>query len=420
MASIETATFSPDFADQQETFLRQLQILHSRETNREVPFVSTSDRPPVRTARILAGKQAVESLYPAWHELLRTTASSEFYHQPEWTASLLPLFEDSQILTYIEELDGELSAIVPLLKTAYPFAGIPLKSISLLHNGYTPYTDYVLRIDAEASGLASRLTAALKRTRITWDLLHFPNIAPHSHAARDLTSDSSGMNVVQHKRLCDYLRAEPYETRLKQFSQNFRGNLRKARNKLAELPDIRIEWHRELPELKRAFPEFLQVEAAGWKWMEGTSILQSAQARSFYEQLIEQFGPHGQCGIHLLKQGSQPLAGQFALYQGSVCSLIKIGYDESFAKLAPGNMLLEALLKRHQGQDEIREINLISGLEWHRNWKPHSIPISNHFLFNLTSRALLAYSLHQGKRWTESFKHSSSDSEETNHNSNPR
>lgn len=353
-----------------------------------------------RTWRLQRGKAAIENLAPAWHELLRTTSSSEFFHQPEWICSLLPMLEDSQVLLYTEDVGRELSAVIPLIQGKYTFSGIPLRSVALLHNGYSPYTDYILREDCEANGLATRLTGALRESRIPWDLLFFPNASSHSHVARDLRNSPSGMQIIQHKRVSDYFRTEPYEETLKRFSSNFRGNLRKARNKLLELPNVRFEWHRELDDIKRAFPEFLQVEASGWKWLEGTSILQTPEAVGFYEQLIEQFGPHGQCGIHLLKQGDHTLAGQFALYQGGVCSVIKIGYDETFSRLAPGNMLLEALLKKHQDGTEVREINLISGTDWHQTWKPLPLPIDNYFLFNFSSRALLAYSLYHGKNWT--------------------
>jgi len=397
------STLQKEFADQEATFLQELEVHRARTANAELLLELPQKKSPKRSGRILAGKRAIEDLFPSWHELLRTASSAEFYHQPEWFSALLPMLNDEDVLVYVEKLEEELSVIVPLVRENFTFAGIPLKSISLLHNGYSPYTDYIAGNDAEAYGVMNRMTGALKDARIGWDLLYCPNVSPHSHVERDMQGTPHGLRVVQQKRVCDYFRTEPYEVTLKRFSTNFRGNLRKVRNKLEELPNVRYEWHRDPEGLRQAFPEFLQVEASGWKWLEGSSILQIPEARKFYENLIENFGPHGQCGIHLLKQENNILAGQFALYQGSVCSLLKIGYDEAFSKLAPGNMLLEALLKRHQGDDEIQEINLISGMEWHKNWKPLVMPISNYFQFNFNSRPLLAYSLYQGKKWTESL-----------------
>lgn len=367
------------------------------------PIQSPRQREPRQIRTILQGKQALEELFPAWHELLRTTSSAEFYHQPEWFSSLLPMLADEDVLVYVEKRNRELVAIVPLLRGNYTLAGITLKSVSLLHNEYCPYSDYVVGVDADACGLINRLIGTMKEACISWDLFILPNVTPHSHVARDMNATPQGLRIAQQKRMCDYFRTEPYEVSLQRFSGNFRRNLKKARNKLDELPNVRFEWHRDYEEIKRAFPEFLQVEASGWKWLEGTSILQIPEALKFYENLIEQFGPHGECGIHLLKQENNILAGQFALYHGSVCSLLKIGYDEEFSRVAPGNMLLEALMKRHQGDDEIQEINLISGMEWHKNWKPLEMPITNYFQFNFNSRSLLAYSLHQGKKWTETL-----------------
>lgn len=397
------STIWPEVAEQQRASAYEQAIEESLSTTTgfllRLPYAPEVNR----TGSILKGKRQVERLFPAWHELLRTTSTAEFYHQPEWCGALLATLEDDQVLVYVEHRDGELSAVVPLLTGSYSLAGIPLRSISLLHNLHSPFSDYIVGIDSEAVGLLKRLIGSLKQERIGWDLFYCPNVTPHSHVVRDMQASPEGLRIVQQKRMSDYFRAEPYDVTLQRFSSNFRGNLRKSRNRLKELPDVRFEWNREESDVRGAFREFLQVEASGWKWIKQTSLLQSPKMLEFYENLIDQFGPQGQCGIHLLKQENNLLAGQFAIYQGSVCSVFKIGYDETHARLSPGNMLLEALLKRHQGNDEIREINLISGMDWHKNWKPSSMPISNYFQFNFNSRALLAYSLYQGKKWTESL-----------------
>lgn len=256
----------------------------------------------------MKGIAGFDELAPAWHQLLESTSSVEFYHLPEWISSLIPLIHESRLLFYVEELDCELSTIIPLIRANRTFAGISLQSMELLNNRYTPFTDYIVGVDQHACGLATRLAGALKSIPDSLQMTHFPNVAAHSHVARDMKTSPQGMCVVQEKRSCHYFKAEDYAETLKRFSPNFRGNLRKARNKLTGLSDIQWEWNRDLPDLRRAFPEFLQVEASGWKWLEKTSILQNPESPGFYENLIEQFlGPQGQCGINLLKQGGQVL-----------------------------------------------------------------------------------------------------------------
>ncbi|MFO1022381.1 MAG: GNAT family N-acetyltransferase [Planctomycetales bacterium] len=82
-------------------------------------------------------------------------------------------------------------------------------------------------------------------------------------------------------------------------------------------------------------------------------------ARKFYSDLIQQLGPSGQCAIFPMTVEGKAIAGQFALLDGNTCYLLKIGYDENYKHLSPGNMLLEQL-QRLQNSN-IRQVNLITG-----------------------------------------------------------
>jgi CelD/BcsL family acetyltransferase involved in cellulose biosynthesis len=67
------------------------------------------------------------------------------------------------------------------------------------------------------------------------------------------------------------------------------------------------------------------------------------------------------------------MAGQFCLRLGSTLYVLKIGYLEEHAALAPGNMLLERVIQSATEEAApIRSFNLISGARWHDDWKPVS------------------------------------------------
>ncbi|MFO1022380.1 MAG: GNAT family N-acetyltransferase [Planctomycetales bacterium] len=87
---------------------------------------------------------------------------------------------------------------------------------------------------------------------------------------------AQGIHITRQKRVCNSLRIDNYETMLAGFSENFRNNLRRARNKLDQTVDVRFEWTQDVAGLESAYERFLSVEAAGWKGEQGTSISQGS------------------------------------------------------------------------------------------------------------------------------------------------
>ncbi len=74
--------------------------------------------------------------------------------------------------------------------------------------------------------------------------------------------------------------------------------------------------------------------------------------------------------------------------------VLKIGYDEAYASLAPGNLLLEQLIQYCAfAESRLTRLNLITGVEWHDDWKPRSEKVSNFWIYNHTARAATLFRL---------------------------
>jgi CelD/BcsL family acetyltransferase involved in cellulose biosynthesis len=192
---------------------------------------------------------------------------------------------------------------------------------------------------------------------------------------------------------CDYLLCEPLEEIQGRLSKNFRHNLRKARTKLETLPNVEWVTARSPDELKRAFVDFLTVEASGWKGAAGTAIHTNERARLFYEMLIDTLASQNICEINLLKTNGRTIAGQFCLVTGATSYILKIGYDEDFSPVAPGQMLLVQTVDRYARDGNVKFINLITDAEWHERWKPHQLSVWEVSIFNVTPLGLAVFGL---------------------------
>ena len=113
--------------------------------------------------------------------------------------------------------------------------------------------------------------------------------------------------------------------------------------------------------------------------------------------VLRNFSQIGACEINLLRAEGKCIAGQFCLVTGDTSYILKIGYDEAYAQVAPGNMLLEQAIQRHLSEGAIKYVNLVTDTPWHSSWRPLSYAVSRIWVFNITAAGLTAYSLLRAK-----------------------
>jgi len=155
---------------------------------------------------------------------------------------------------------------------------------------------------------------------------------------------------------------EDFQSRL---SDNFLGNLRKARNKLAKLPGVQTEFLTGEHATAEHFGRFAEVEASGWKGRKGTALGASPALVAFYTALSSRLAQEGWLEWHFLNGDGKTLAGHLGLRFGRSMVLLKIGYDEAYAKCGPGNLLFDHTVRRVFEHGDIDEINCLTDMPWH-------------------------------------------------------
>jgi CelD/BcsL family acetyltransferase involved in cellulose biosynthesis len=155
-------------------------------------------------------------------------------------------------------------------------------------------------------------------------------------------------------------------------SKNFRNNLRKARNKLAKLEDVRVVSATLPGEVEHELEAFIRLEGAGWKGSAagGEALCLNASNVEFFRELFVGLAASGRSEINALYVGDRCIAGQLCVHSGDVYEMYKIAYDEAFAPQAPGQMLFEHTLKRCFADPILAQVDLMSDTPWHYDWLP--------------------------------------------------
>lgn len=123
-------------------------------------------------------------------------------------------------------------------------------------------------------------------------------------------------------------------------SRRLRSDLRRARRRAEALGAVELEVSASADALEEAF----RVEAAGWKGRQRTALLDDPPRADFYRRYGRAAEANGALRVALLRIGGRPAAMQVAVERDGALWLLKIGYDDEFARCSPGQLLLEQIV----------------------------------------------------------------------------
>jgi hypothetical protein len=356
--------------------------------------------------QVFEGLSGIKQLAEDWRALFDDLSQPSYVQLWEWQYASLENAASNREVYFGALYDGKgLVAILPLeCKTTRRLAGLNLPfgvrvasfpdAIGVFHHGdillqprIHPRFDLVAVLEEFRSRIprpwdATRFGPVLEDSTVS-TLFH----ASHTHRIHEVKfTETIGFSNA--------LRTGNHEVFLGRLSKNFKGGLRKSRNKLAKLERVSVDWSCTQEALEAAFPQFLQVEASGWKGKSGTAIDFNPLAKGFYAGLL----PSGRARINLLLHGNKAIAGQLGIVVGERYYLLKIGYDESYSQEAPGNLLLEHLLQKLAVDPSIRYIDLVTDQPWHASWQPARRRVLSHQVIHNISLGVTVLAAVKGKR----------------------
>ena len=156
-------------------------------------------------------------------------------------------------------------------------------------------------------------------------------------------------------RLKSELGAEAYFKQA--MSGSSRKKLRQLRHRLAREGELTSDIVRDPEMVARNLEAFLQIENAGWKGRNATSILHSPADASFFRDGFSAMARAGAAEIHCLRLDGRPLAMQLVVRAGKAAFTWKTAYDEAFARFSPGTLLFEDYTTRFLGDETLEFVD---------------------------------------------------------------
>lgn len=207
-----------------------------------------------------------------------------------------------------------------------------------------------------------RLEGAGRPSTLTFDKVD------ETHAVLRLADLSCLAEEVSPRSVIDC--GQGYDRLLEEVGGNFRGNLRKSRNKLEKLADVRFDELTSAAEVADGIVRFTDVERRSWKATQGTDLANDASMQEFFSFALTRLAESGQAVVHLVQAGGSDLAALLALRFGDRLDVHKISFDDRFADMSPGNLLLERVMRDAAPRLGLARVNLVTHQPWHARWKP--------------------------------------------------
>jgi CelD/BcsL family acetyltransferase involved in cellulose biosynthesis len=303
----------------------------------------------------------IRAVAAAWDDLWRRSevalpiARAELVAQ--WLETVAPR---ATVRALAIEQDGQLVAALPLVGGQVHRL---LRVGRLPANHWSWAGDLLVDPSAELEPAMELLAEAVGR--LPWRLLWLEGVALESArwTAFAAAMESAGLAVAMREQFrvgdveIDHNWA-PYKAT---WSSNHRHQMRRMASRARKEGDLTLLVLRDVQQdqieslLRRGF----EVECRSWKGAEGTAVLKSPKIFDFYCRQARPLAKWGQLQLTYLELDGRPIAFEYGWNAKGVYCSPKVGYDEEFGRLTPGQLLRYELLQRFFTDPEQRRFDFV-------------------------------------------------------------
>ncbi len=295
---------------------------------------------------IVTGHDDLLPHVPAWQELATTALEINAFYEPGPLLAAAKHVHQDKDLLFVFVYQAVAGASQPQLIGLFPlerrhrFRGLPLTMLRLWEYDYCYLCTPLLRREC------GRLCWNLLFDWMTADsqhgsLLEMAMLPAEGPVSRELVEvlRRRGLLTFEMEKYTRawFQRASDAETYVQQsLSSSKRLDLRRKWRRLEELGHIELRHLKSQDDLQRWIHEFLQLEASGWKRLEGTAIACKPQGPEYLDDICRSLFAAGKLHMLGLFLNDEPIALRCNFLSAPGSFFFKPAYNEEYAKYSPG------------------------------------------------------------------------------------
>jgi CelD/BcsL family acetyltransferase involved in cellulose biosynthesis len=289
------------------------------------------------TIDVIEQLDGLRLLAEEWNRLASPFKTPLLRH--EWFTACAEAFcPPGRLYVMVAREEGEIVAIAPLvLNPSFGARRLELLGTAILGE----LSGFVYKDEQSLTGLMNAILASRRP-------LLFRGLLSGSPELRCLKQAHPPRNYVQSEAFASpWVRVSTnWEKFYPTISSSWRSTLRRAQRRAEEFGPLHYEFVIPTPEtLEQYLPEMFRVESAGWKSRTGTALQASAVLSRFFRAYALSAARLGMLQFAFLRIGGKTVAGQFLIACGGRLWVLKIGYDEAYARCSPGTLLMHRVVQ---------------------------------------------------------------------------
>jgi CelD/BcsL family acetyltransferase involved in cellulose biosynthesis len=298
----------------------------------------------------------------AWDQLAWEAPQKLPILLPGWVDAFLRhrLTPNERWLCCFAYLGDRLVGVLPVIVTPHRLLGSAWPTLRTPSDAHTPSGDVLLAPDQARAAFEALLTELRRQMphHLGLDLKAVRQNSPVWEAIKDgLGGYAVRFGLRSRFSFLDVRgSADAYWSSLGKMRQN----LRRCGKKLDSRGHVSVEIRTGSSANEDFYPDYLALEASGWKGRNGTAMIGDSNVVAFYTTLIRNFAAKGRWEWHVLRVGERVVAAGMGVRCGLSLILPKYAFDEDFADCTPGHLLTAEVFKDAFSRIEIGEINHMS------------------------------------------------------------
>jgi CelD/BcsL family acetyltransferase involved in cellulose biosynthesis len=306
----------------------------------------------------------LEELSAAWKRWVQQDPAATFFQSWEWVRAFWKAHGAEYSLCSVIVHEGDRPVgVLPLMRKG--------RRIVFLATSDSDYNDFVCEEGFAIEVLESALDFML-RSELAWTCLELDKIPAHSKMFRNAKAVSPAIK----RRLKLVYRCPSPAVVVDEGGSVLDDLMRKeqvVRNhkRLRKLGAVTLRHVDNREEAREHLGRFFRQHVARWAMVNGRSQFADAEARNFYEALINELDPVGQLRFSVLELNSDPVAYHFGFQHRGKLIWYKPTFDVNYWDYCPGDVLLSSLLQ------DVRQLGL-NELDFTIGDEPYKYRFANH------------------------------------------
>lgn len=280
------------------------------------------------------GQDSLTAIAAEWDRLVTRVGASPFC-TPGWFDAWWRAFGEGRLEVFTLRRDGELIAVLPLVERH--------GTLRALTNWHTPELE-IPAVDSPAR--RALLRRVLKGARVSVQLGMLTAGSEDAHDFATLATELGQRVLARTIERSPFVELDgTYEDYERTLSQRRRSELRRRRRRLSEQGTLELAVETGGERLATLLAEGFAIEGSGWKTERGTAILSRPDTHAFYRLVAAWAAARGSLRLAFLRLDGRPIAFHFTIEEGGSVYQLKGGYDPEFRELAPGQLLVQEMIR---------------------------------------------------------------------------